>query len=163
MASNDVQGVTKGGIDPIIKPHISELPFTWANWHKHINWLNTNTVIVLPIIGIIGAIYTPLLQETFFAAVVYYFITGLGITAGTCLPSFSNNSTLLIPAQVTTDYGPIGLMQPVSLFRSGLPLWVEGPLRIQLGDGVEITEHTIALLIQTKTLIPCEKDCSTPT
>jgi hypothetical protein len=89
MAMKDVQGVTKGGIDLIIKPHISELPFTWANWHKHINWLNTNTVIVLPIIGIIAAFYTPLQQETFFAAIAYYFITGLGITAGaTFLPSF---------------------------------------------------------------------------
>jgi len=90
MAMKDVQGVIKGGIDPIIiKPHISEMPFTWANWHKHINWLNTNTVIVLPTIGVIAAFYTPLQQETFFAAIAYYFITGLGITAGaTFLPSF---------------------------------------------------------------------------
>jgi hypothetical protein len=98
MAMKDVQGVAKGGIDPIIKPHISELPFTWANWHKHINWLNTNTVIVLPTIGVIAASHTPLQQETFFAAVAYYFITGLGITAGaTFLPSFLTNCTLLIP------------------------------------------------------------------
>jgi stearoyl-CoA desaturase (Delta-9 desaturase) len=90
MASKDMPCVTKSGIDPMIKPHISELPFTWANWHKHINWLNTNTVIVLPIIGVTAAFYTPLLQETFFAAVVYYFITGLGITAGASLRSFSN-------------------------------------------------------------------------
>jgi len=96
MASKDVQEVTKGGIDPTIKPHISELPFTWANWHKHINWLNTNTVVVLPFIGVIASFYTPLQQETFFAAVVYYFITGLGITAGASLPSFSYKSTLLI-------------------------------------------------------------------
>jgi hypothetical protein len=82
MASKEVQGVAKSGMDPTIKPHISELPFTWANWHKHINWLNTNTVIVLPLIGVIASFYTPLLQETFFAAIVYYFITGLGITAG---------------------------------------------------------------------------------
>jgi fatty-acid desaturase len=95
MATKDTQDVTKGGTNPIVKPHISELPFTWTNWHKHINWLNTNTVIVLPIIGVIAAFYTPLRQETFFAAVVYYFITGLGITAGvnfflpSFLPSFS--------------------------------------------------------------------------
>ncbi len=82
MATKDVQAVTKGGIDPAMKPHISELPFTLTNWHKHINWLNTNTVIVLPIIGVVAAFYTPLQQRTFFAAVLYYFITGLGITAG---------------------------------------------------------------------------------
>jgi hypothetical protein len=31
MATKDVQRVTNGGIDLIVKPHISELPFTWAN------------------------------------------------------------------------------------------------------------------------------------
>jgi hypothetical protein len=54
-------------------------------------------------------------------------------------------------------------MQPVFLYRSGLPPRVEGPPRIQLGDGVEIIEHTIALLIPTKILIPYVKDCSTLT
>jgi hypothetical protein len=93
MPSKDVQGVTKGGIDPIIKPHISELPFTWTNWYKHINWLNTNTVIVLPLIGVIASFYTPLRQDTLFAAIVYYFITGLGITAGA---SFAPSLTSLL-------------------------------------------------------------------
>jgi stearoyl-CoA desaturase (Delta-9 desaturase) len=82
MALKNVQAVKKGGIDPTTKPHISELPFTFTNWHKHINWLNTNTVIVLPIIGLIASFYTPLRRETLFAAIAYYFITGLGITAG---------------------------------------------------------------------------------
>ncbi len=82
MAANDAQAVPAAGTHPIVKPHISELPLTWANWPKHINWLNTNTVIVLPAVGVVAAFYTPLQQETFFAAVAYYFITGLGITAG---------------------------------------------------------------------------------
>jgi stearoyl-CoA desaturase (delta-9 desaturase) len=82
MASKNAHAVRKGGIDPANKPHISERPLTWTNWYKHINWLNTNTVIVLPIIGAIASFYTPLRRETFFAAIAYYFITGLGITAG---------------------------------------------------------------------------------
>jgi len=87
MASGDVQAARKDGINPTAKLHISELPFTWTNWYKHINWLNTNTVITLPIIGLIASFYTPLREETFFAAVAYYFITGLGITAGASLLS----------------------------------------------------------------------------
>jgi stearoyl-CoA desaturase (Delta-9 desaturase) len=64
------------------KQHISELPWTIRNWYKHINWLNTNTIITLPIVGLVLAIFTPLHTATAIWAIMYYFMTGLGITAG---------------------------------------------------------------------------------
>jgi stearoyl-CoA desaturase (delta-9 desaturase) len=64
------------------KQHISEKPWMIRNWHQHIDWLNTHTIITLPIIGFTLAVFTPLQTETAAFAIIYYFITGLGITAG---------------------------------------------------------------------------------
>ncbi|KAK6341779.1 stearoyl-CoA 9-desaturase [Orbilia blumenaviensis] len=64
------------------KPHISELPITWTNWWKHVDWLNVYFILVIPLIGCYWAWFTPLQYKTAIWAVVYYFNTGLGITAG---------------------------------------------------------------------------------
>lgn len=62
--------------------HISELPMTWQNWYRHLNWLNVFFVIIVPILGFVGALWTPLHPYTVVFAAVYYFNTALGITAG---------------------------------------------------------------------------------
>ncbi|KAK6822748.1 acyl-desaturase [Apiospora arundinis] len=59
------------------KPHISAQPFTWDNWHQHINWLNVVFVILIPLYGFIGAYFVPLHPYTALFAVFYYFNTGL--------------------------------------------------------------------------------------
>lgn len=64
------------------KVHISELPMTWSNWYKHVNWLNTIFIVFIPLTGFISAYWVPLRFYTAIFAVVYYFNTGLGITAG---------------------------------------------------------------------------------
>jgi stearoyl-CoA desaturase (delta-9 desaturase) len=64
------------------KPHITEEPITRANWYKHVNWLNVTLIVGIPIYGMIQAYWTPLQWKTAIFAVVYYFATGLGITAG---------------------------------------------------------------------------------
>lgn len=64
------------------KVHISELPMTRENWHKHINWLNVFFIVGLPTAGLIATIWTPLRLPTLIWSVIYYFCTGLGITAG---------------------------------------------------------------------------------
>jgi stearoyl-CoA desaturase (delta-9 desaturase) len=64
------------------KPHITELPITWGNWYKHVNWLNTFFIIGVPMLGLIGAYWVPLQMKTLVFSVLYYFYTGLGITAG---------------------------------------------------------------------------------
>jgi stearoyl-CoA desaturase (delta-9 desaturase) len=66
----------------IKKPHISETPITLGNWYKHVNWLNTILIVIIPIIGIISAYWVPAQKNTLIFAFVYYFYTGLGITAG---------------------------------------------------------------------------------
>lgn len=63
-------------------PHISELPFTWQNWHQHVNWLNTYFVVFVPLMGFVGAYWTPLHLYTAIFSVFYYAVTGIGITAG---------------------------------------------------------------------------------
>lgn len=64
------------------KPHITEEPMTAANWYKHINWLNVVMIIGIPVYGMIMAYWTPLYWKTAVWAFAYYFMTGLGITAG---------------------------------------------------------------------------------
>ncbi|KAI0396339.1 delta-9 acyl-CoA desaturase [Xylariaceae sp. FL0594] len=64
------------------KPHITEYPITWGNWYKHVNWLNTYFILFIPMMGCIGAYFTPLSWKTAAFAVFYYFNSGLGITAG---------------------------------------------------------------------------------
>ncbi|GAP84856.1 putative acyl- desaturase [Rosellinia necatrix] len=64
------------------KPHITEYPITWGNWYQHVNWLNTYFIIFIPLMGCVGAYFTPLTLKTAAFAVFYYFNSGLGITAG---------------------------------------------------------------------------------
>lgn len=64
------------------KPHITELPITRANWYKHVNWLNVTLIVLIPLYGLIQAYWTPLRWQTAIWAFAYYFMTGLGITAG---------------------------------------------------------------------------------
>jgi stearoyl-CoA desaturase (delta-9 desaturase) len=64
------------------KPHITETPITWQNWSQHVNWLNVIFIGGIPLIGCISAAFTPLRWQTAIWAVIYYFFTGLGITAG---------------------------------------------------------------------------------
>ncbi|KAJ3504651.1 hypothetical protein NM208_g16306 [Fusarium decemcellulare] len=64
------------------KVHIADTPMTWKNMHQHINWLNTTLVVIVPMIGFVSAYWVPLQLKTAIFAAIYYFNTGLGITAG---------------------------------------------------------------------------------
>ncbi|KAI9833560.1 MAG: stearoyl-CoA 9-desaturase [Phylliscum demangeonii] len=64
------------------KPHITELPMTRHNWYQHVNWLNVLFIAGVPLYGCVQAFWTPLRWQTAIWAVLYYFMTGLGITAG---------------------------------------------------------------------------------
>ena len=64
------------------KQHISEQNITWTNWHKHANWLNIIFIVGIPMAGLASTPWVPLRLPTAIWAVVYYFFTGLGITAG---------------------------------------------------------------------------------
>ncbi|KAJ5642189.1 hypothetical protein N7490_006189 [Penicillium lividum] len=62
--------------------HITEQPLTLSNWHRHVNWINTSLILIVPLFGCIAAFFTELRLATAVWAIVYYFWTGLGITAG---------------------------------------------------------------------------------
>lgn len=64
------------------KPHISDQPVTLQNWYRHINWLSTTLVIIIPAFGLYAVRSTPLYRATAIWALVYYFLTGFGITGG---------------------------------------------------------------------------------
>jgi stearoyl-CoA desaturase (delta-9 desaturase) len=49
---------------------------------KRLNWLHVPLLTLTPIIGLYGVFTAPLDWRTYLFAVVYYFFTGLGITAG---------------------------------------------------------------------------------
>ena len=64
------------------KPHISDLPMTWKNWYRHINWLNTTFILIIPMIGLISTYWVHADWRTIIFSLLYYFNCGLGITAG---------------------------------------------------------------------------------
>jgi hypothetical protein len=57
-------------------------PIGWHNWWKELNWLNVAILTITPAIAIFGAFTTRLRWQTAVFSVFYYFVTGLGITAG---------------------------------------------------------------------------------
>jgi hypothetical protein len=64
------------------KVHIADTQITSQNWYKHVNWLNVTFILGIPMYGCIQALWVPLQLKTAVWAIAYYFITGLGITAG---------------------------------------------------------------------------------
>ncbi|KAK9455025.1 hypothetical protein V1511DRAFT_499218 [Dipodascopsis uninucleata] len=73
---------SKAAAAPTPVLHISEQPWTLSNWHKHLNWLNVFLVVFIPSAGCTAAFFTPLQWKTAVWAVIYYFMTGMSITAG---------------------------------------------------------------------------------
>jgi stearoyl-CoA desaturase (delta-9 desaturase) len=71
--------VTKSSERP---SHITDEPLTISNWHQQISWINVTFVAGIPLFGFIMAYYTPLIWKTAIWTLIYYFCTGLGITAG---------------------------------------------------------------------------------
>lgn len=57
-------------------------PIQWKNILSEIQWVSFIVLTTTPLLAIYGMFTTQLQLKTFIWAVVYYFITGLGITAG---------------------------------------------------------------------------------
>ncbi|KAJ6571158.1 hypothetical protein B0H19DRAFT_935971 [Mycena capillaripes] len=57
-------------------------PITWSNLLSQLNWISVFALTLPPAMGIIGVYHTKLRWETAVFSVLYYFYTGLGITAG---------------------------------------------------------------------------------
>lgn len=57
-------------------------PITWSNFHKNIQWVSFFALTLVPALTIYGLCTTQLTKATLAWSILYYFFTGLGITAG---------------------------------------------------------------------------------
>lgn len=62
--------------------HISEQPWTWDNWHKHINWLNFALVLFIPSVAMVSSYWVKPTWQTLGLALFLYTLSGVSITAG---------------------------------------------------------------------------------
>lgn len=145
------------------KAHITDSPITKSNWYKHINWLNVTLIVGIPLYGCIQAFWVPLQWRTALFAVVYYFMTGLGITAGKLHLYFSPSChhTNHHPVKATIGYGLTPRTLLLYHFESFSPLLVVERSKGQLDGGREITGHIIVTPTLTKTHIPSGKGSCT--
>jgi len=58
---------------------------TLKNWHKYVDWKHVIGLGFTPLIALYGLLTTEIQKKTAIWAVIYYFATGLGITAGKLL------------------------------------------------------------------------------
>ena len=78
------------------KVHITDTPLTRQNWYKHVNWQNVTFILGVPLYGCIQALWVPLQLKTAVWAVLYYYFTGLGITAGTFAKPYDVHACMYI-------------------------------------------------------------------
>lgn len=60
----------------------SSLVSLLRSWYPRIHWINFFILTFVPIVSCIGAFTTPLTTQTLRWSIVYYFVSGMGITAG---------------------------------------------------------------------------------
>jgi stearoyl-CoA desaturase (delta-9 desaturase) len=63
-------------------PPLFDKPVTNKNWTQFVNWPQSILLLSTPLIALYGMFTTELTRKTLIWAIGYYFITGLGITAG---------------------------------------------------------------------------------
>ena len=65
-------------------------PLSWSNILSELNYVSLAVLTITPTIALLGLMYVPMQKKTLAFAVLYYFFTGLGITAGKfCFVAFS--------------------------------------------------------------------------
>lgn len=67
--------------NPAMPPLFDE-PTTLQNFASHVNWFQSILLISTPLLGIYLASKSELQNKTLYWSIIYYLITGLGITAG---------------------------------------------------------------------------------
>ncbi|KAH8927777.1 putative stearoyl-CoA desaturase [Atractiella rhizophila] len=83
--SDDQEHITKSLPDTYVQRALREKPLppiSLKNLWKEINVISTIGLTVIPIVAVYGAFTTPLQTKTLVWSILYYFWTGLGITAG---------------------------------------------------------------------------------
>jgi hypothetical protein len=77
-AEGQKSGAKKTGYDHEYGAEIENAEFRFDN----VNWVNTVIILGSPIAAVIGIYYVPILWKTLIFSIIYYFFSGLGITAG---------------------------------------------------------------------------------
>ncbi|CAF0981678.1 unnamed protein product [Adineta ricciae] len=57
-------------------------PVTWSNWYKHVNWPQATLLCLEPFVALYGLFTTAFMWQTVVFTIIWYFLTGFGITAG---------------------------------------------------------------------------------
>ena len=57
-------------------------PITWSNWYKEVNWPQATLLCLEPFIALYGLFSTGWMWQTVIFTLIWYFLTGFGITAG---------------------------------------------------------------------------------
>ncbi|GAA6054310.1 hypothetical protein NBRC10513_006452 [Rhodotorula toruloides] len=86
-------------------------PITWKNIHRNIQWISTLALTIVPLLSIYGAFTTPLKWQTAVWSVVYYYFTGLGITAGYHRLWAHRSYTASLPLQYFLALGGSGAVE----------------------------------------------------
>jgi len=138
------------------KSHITDQPMTKKNWYKYVNWLNVTLIVGIPLMGCIAAFWTPVYLKTALFTVVYYFATGLGITAGKSYRSLFHTMNTYC-CQVITASGHTHLTLPPSPSASSSPLLVAVRSKAPSAGGPVTTVPITVTPIQTRTPTPSAK------
>ncbi|KAM0753685.1 putative stearoyl-CoA 9-desaturase [Meredithblackwellia eburnea MCA 4105] len=86
-------------------------PITLKNWYKEINVISTLALTIVPALAFYGALTTKVQLKTAIWAVVYYFYTGLGITAGYHRLWAHRSYTASLPLQYFLALGGSGAVE----------------------------------------------------
>ncbi|CAF5046356.1 unnamed protein product, partial [Rotaria magnacalcarata] len=57
-------------------------PMTWSNWYTQINWPQATLLCLEPLVALYGLFTTSFMWQTIVFTIIWYFLTGFGITAG---------------------------------------------------------------------------------
>ncbi|KZV81110.1 delta 9-fatty acid desaturase [Exidia glandulosa HHB12029] len=80
--TTSAQPIPENYVEHILKTTKALPPITLSTLYREINWLSLGILTVSPALAIYGLRTTHLSRQTTIWSIVYYFITGLGITAG---------------------------------------------------------------------------------
>ncbi|KAF8755451.1 Acyl-CoA desaturase [Rhizoctonia solani] len=103
-------------------------PVTIHNWWKELNYISCFFIFVTPLVAVYGAVTTSLQSKTAWFALFWYFVTGLGITAG------------------YHRYGPTEHTTPQNLSSISWPLLVPALYKARSSGGLVGIVRTIATL-----------------
>ena len=78
MKPEDLKEVPSNYVSHILETEAPLPPVQWKNLHKELYYLGCSVILIPPIIGIYGALHTPLRRETFWFGLFWMHVIGTG-------------------------------------------------------------------------------------